>query len=74
MFTEKDYERADYEMDQIKDRYIDLANDRLEYKSLGQNPRQIPNGRWVRSHISPSGNIHTYVCDGLKLQYQIISH
>jgi len=44
----------------------------VDYKSLGQNPRDIPEGNWERVLVSASGNVEIYAEHTLKLQYTII--
>ncbi len=44
------------------------------YQSLGQNPREIPAGEWVRVYLSGTGNVETFACHSLKLTYTIISN
>lgn len=42
------------------------------YKSLGTNPSEIPDGNWVRVHVSATGNYEIWVEHSLKLSYSVI--
>lgn len=42
------------------------------YESLGQNPREVPQGEWERVYVSGTGNTETWADHSQRLTYQII--